>query len=263
MNFLELFDNFIFDLDGVIYTENKATKKSPEVLSELRKNSKNVLFITNNPSRSPYEYKNKLKSLDIYSKPDEFITSPMAIKYYLETKYKKLSKKRAYVIGSNYLKKEVGRTGINSLKEESSYKADLVIMGGHNKFNFNEIKTATLIIRNGADFIATNRDYYYPTQQGLAPATGALLSSIEIASQKKAVIVGKPERYIFELIDRYLMVNKERTLFIGDNLKTDVLGGTNAGFKTALTLTGYNKKHHLKKSKIKPDFIIKDLTELV
>ena len=56
------------------------------------------------------------------------------------------------------LKKEINSTGIQTLKGKKAYFADIVIMGGHNKFNFDEIKTATLAIRNGADFIATNKE---------------------------------------------------------------------------------------------------------
>ncbi|NIP31947.1 MAG: HAD-IIA family hydrolase [Candidatus Dadabacteria bacterium] len=229
---------------------------------ELRKKGKDILFITNNPSRSPSEYKKKLNTLNIYSKLSEFITSPMAVNYYLNKKYKNLGDKSAFIIGSNYLKKEVKKSGIKSVKGKKAYNSDLTIMGGHNKFNFEEIKTATISIRNGSDFIATNKDLFYPTENGLSPATGALLASIEAASQSNAVIVGKPEKYIFEILKTH-KIKLKRTLLIGDSLNTDILGGKNAGFKTALALTGNTNTNDLKKSEIKPDYVINDLSQLI
>ena len=50
---------------------------------------------------------------------------------------------------------------------------------------------------------------------------------------------------------------------IGDNLDTDILGGKNAGIKTALVLTGNASKKDLKKSDISPDYVIKDVSLLL
>ncbi|NIS10145.1 MAG: sugar-phosphatase, partial [Candidatus Dadabacteria bacterium] len=48
---------------------------------------------------------------------------------------------------------------------------------------------------------------YYPTSEGLVPATGALVAAIETASSKKATIVGKPKRIMFD-IAKGLLTNK-------------------------------------------------------
>ena len=137
-------------------------------------------------------------------------------------------------------------------------------MGGHRRFNFNEINTATILLRKGAKFIASNHDPFYPTLNGISPASGALLSSIEVASEKKAIITGKPEKYLFDLsMETAQFKNKKKTVLIGDNLFTDILGGNNYGISTVVTLTGLTKRKDIKNSKIKPDFIIKNLSYLL
>lgn len=262
MNFLSKYDQYIFDLDGVVYLDDKETIGASETLKKLRKHNKKVCFVTNNPTRSPKEYKNKLASFNIHSDVDEIISSPMALKYYLESKYGMESNKSAYIIGSSYLKDEIKKTGIKSLAVKDVHRADLVLMGGHKKFNYEEIKNATIAIRNGATLIATNKDYYYPSGKGFLPATGSLLISIEKASGRKAVIVGKPEKYIFQLLKSSFIKNVNTTLFIGDSLETDIRGAKKAGIRTALTLTGNTSKGMLIKSKTKPDYVINDLREL-
>src|SRR3970040_344266 len=139
--------------------------------------------------------------------------------------------------------RELGKTVIfltndprGSCREDAK-RSDFVIVGGHQGFNYEEMKIATLAIQNGAHFFATNRDPVYPTPEGLVPATGAILASIEYATGKKATIVGKPEVIIFEVAKKFLS-SHERVAIVGDRLDTDILGGKRPGITTLFTLSG-------------------------
>ena len=264
MKILENFELFLFDLDGVVYTDDKPTRGAVETVNTIKSNKKKVLFITNNPARSKREYSDKLKKLGINVKSSEILTSADSICRYLVTKINNIKRKSAYVIGSRYFKSQIKKTGIKIVSGKNFNKTDFVIMGGHREFNFNEINTATILIRKGAKFIATNHDSFYPTQYGFSPATGALVASIENASGKKALVTGKPERYIFDIsMETAGFNNKKKTLLVGDSLYTDILGGKRFGIKTALTLTGITNKKNLKQSDITPDYVIKDLRYLL
>jgi len=264
MKFFENFDLFLFDLDGVVYIDDKPTHGAVETINTIKKCNKKVLFITNNPARSKSEYTGKLRKMGINAKRSEILTSADSICRYLETKVKNIESKSAYVIGSRYFKSQIKKTGIIINNGKNYKKTDFVIMGGHRQFNFNEINIATILIRKGAKFIATNHDPFYPTLHGLSPASGALLTSIETASEKHALITGKPEKYIFDIsMETAQLKNKKKTLLIGDNLNTDIVGGINFGIKTALTLTGLTTRKILKQSNITPDYIIKDLSYLL
>ena len=168
------------------------------------------------------------------------------------------------MIGSKALKKEIELAGLNLVDGEEAKKADFVILGGHPDFHFNELKLATLALRNGAEFFATSRDPAYPSTEGHIPATGAMLASIEVASDRKAVVAGKPESIIFEeALFHAKCSGKKNTVIIGDRLDTDILGGKIAGISTVLTLSGSTKKEDVKISEVKPDFIIDDLRGLL
>lgn len=259
MDFQNSFDHFVFDLDGVIYSGEKAIDNSPRVLETLRKNKKEIRFITNNPSRSPSEYVKKLRKLGIESHSSEFVTSPMATVSLIKEKLSSEKWNTVFIAGSDYLKNEVTQTGLVELYGEDSLDADLVVMGSHPAFNLEEIKTASIAIGNGAGFIGTNADFFYPCEHGRAPATGALLASVEAASGKKAVTSGKPEKYMFDILEKSGVAPTKKTLLVGDSLQTDIAGGKKAGYSTALVMTGVTKKTDLEGNAIKPDFILKNV----
>ena len=263
MDFQNSFDHFVFDLDGVIYSGEKAIGNSPGVLEALRKNKKEIRFITNNPSRSPSDYAEKLRGLGIRSHDGEFVTSPMATASMIREKLSSEKWKTVFIAGSDYLKNEVRETGLVEVSGNDSLGADLVVIGSHPEFNLEEIKTASIAIGNGADFIGTNGDYFYPCEHGRAPATGALLASVEAASGKKAVTAGKPERYMFDLLEQSGVAPTKKTLLVGDSLRTDVAGGKKTGYSTALVLSGVTKKADLEDNKITPDFILDDISLLL
>lgn len=263
MDFQNSFDSFVFDLDGVIYSGEKAIGDSPRVLEILRKNKKDIRFITNNPSRSPSDYAEKLRNLGIESYDSEFITSPMATVSLIEEKLPSEKWETVFIAGSDYLKNEVRKTGLVELCGEDSLGADLVVIGSHPGFNLEEIKTASIAAGNGADFIGTNGDYFYPCEHGRAPATGSLLASVEAASGKKAVTAGKPERYMFDLLEKSGVVPTKKTLLVGDSLFTDIAGGEKSGYSTALVLSGVTKKTDLGNEEITPDFILDDISFLL
>ena len=47
MKFLENYELFLFDLDGVVYTDDKPTRGAVESINKIKANKKKVLFITN------------------------------------------------------------------------------------------------------------------------------------------------------------------------------------------------------------------------
>lgn len=263
MNFQNSFDYFVFDLDGVIYSGETAIGDSPRVLEILRKNKKCIRFITNNPSLSPSEYVEKLRKLGIESHSNEFVTSPMATVSLIKEKTPSEKWETVFIAGSNYLKNEIRKTGLVELYGENSLGADLVVMGSHPGFNLKEIKTASIAIGNGAGFIGTNGDYFYPCEYGRAPATGALLASVEAASGKKAVTAGKPEKYIFNLLKESGVAPTKKTLLVGDSLRTDIAGGKKAGYSTVLVLSGITNKTDLGNNETTPDFILENISFLL
>ena len=50
--------------------------------------------------------------------------------------------------------------------------------------------TATLAIQKGPHFIGTNLDLNIPTERGLLPSAGSLITLLEVATRVKPVYIG-------------------------------------------------------------------------
>jgi glycerol 3-phosphatase-2 len=263
MRLADRFDCFLIDLDGVVYVGESPTEGAVETINLLKKSGKIVIFLTNDPRKTAAEYSEKLREMGIVVTRGDVVTSGMAIAYHIRNSYPDIENKSAYVVGSKSLKDEIRLTGIEVVSGEDAGRADFVIVGGHPEFHYEEMKLATLAIRGGAEFFATNRDPSYPSPEGLIPATGAMLASIETACGRKAVVAGKPELIMFEVaLAEHLHRDRERFAVIGDRLDTDVQGGRNAGIAAILALSGSTSEDDLKHSEIKPDYVIRDLRDL-
>ncbi len=261
MKLFDLFDLFLIDLDGVVYVGDIPTIGAKETLSTIRESGKRLIFLTNDPRSSSSDYSEKLEKMNIQAASDDVITSGMAIAHHIRDSFD-INHKKAYVVGSLALKMEIEKIGIKLCYGEAAKGVDFVIVGGHQEFSYEEMKLASLAVRNGAHFFATNRDPVFPTAEGLVPATGAILASIEVASGKKAVVAGKPESMMFE-VAKEIGCPHSRAVIIGDRLDTDILGGKRAGIKTILALSGSTKADDVSKSGIKPDYVIDDLRGLI
>ncbi len=214
------------------------------------------LFLTNNSEQTPRDLKLKLEKRGIDVDEENFITSAMATAMFLRQQKENAT---VYVIGGGGLINELYNIGF-SLSESNP---DYVVVGKTRTFTFETIRTAAALIRGGAKFIGTNPDMVDPCEDGFEPACGALLAVIEAASGHKPYIVGKPNSLMMMLATRKLMVHPDDTVMIGDRMDTDIVGGLEAGMKTALVLSGVSRKEDLPKFPYKPDYIFDSVADIV
>ena len=65
----------------------------------------------------------------------------------------------------------------NANVEITSKKPDYVVVAETKEYDYSKITEATLLIQEGAKFIATNKDLTGPSQRGPVPACGTLVCS--------------------------------------------------------------------------------------
>lgn len=135
----------------------------------------------------------------------------------------------------------------------------MVLAGLDRGFNYTKMAIAMRNIREGASFIATNTDATLATERGFKPGGGAIVRAIEVASGKRATVVGKPSKIMGEFILRELEIEPSDSLLIGDRLETDIAFGRALGMHTALVLTGVSTEEEVEKSDVKPDYILESL----
>ncbi|MGC9003568.1 MAG: HAD-IIA family hydrolase [bacterium] len=248
---------FIFDLDGVIYRETQPLPGAREIVQKLRERGKRVVFLTNNSTKTRYQYKRKLSNIGIKADVEEIFTSAWGTALFL----KQEGAKKALVIGEQGLKKELKRMGIEitSLPERD---VDYVVVGLDRHFTYRKLCNAFEAVRNGAKFLATNMDYTFPIEDKIVPGGGAIVASLRWALRMEPILIGKPSPFLLELIMNRYGVGKNETVIVGDRLDTDIEMGKRAGIKTILVLTGVTSQEELEDSPIKPDEVVHSLDEL-
>ncbi|XP_066590175.1 uncharacterized protein [Prorops nasuta] len=285
--FLESFDTVLTDCDGVLWIQMKPILNASETLNAFRNIGKQVYYVTNSSGRSKEQFMKKCKLLNFEVIGDDVICTPYLAACYLRDIG---FSKKVYVIGSEAITKELDKVGITSIgvgpdpvkqNDSVSYQqfekdpdVGAVIVGFDEHFSYPKmIKAATYLYDPNVLFIGTNTDCRVLIPNSFVfPGTGSLVRCIEACSQRKATIVGKPDRYISDVLLKHLKIKPERTLIIGDRCETDVLLGTRCGFKTMLVLSGETKLQTLEKYKQSsqpehkgfiPNFYIDSLSDLL
>jgi len=248
------FKALVIDLDGSVYHGNTLIEKADEALNFLGKKY-DILYLTNNSTRSRAEFARKLANFGISCTKQQLITSGYVSAQYIKEHY---ASSKVYVIGEQGLKDELTEHDITICEED----CDCVLVGLDKEFHYKKMSKALNIILNGAVFIATNNDPFLITSEGVKPGAGSLVSAIETASGKKAIVTGKPSAFITNLIVKELKVKPEEILIVGDNLQTDILMGIKGGMKTALVLTGASKMGDIERLQIRPDHIFESITKI-
>jgi ribonucleotide monophosphatase NagD (HAD superfamily) len=95
------------------------------------------------------------------------------------------------------------------------------------------------------------------------PGAGAIIAAVVTACDQEPIWGGKPEPVMMQVALDRLGVPANQTLAVGDRLETDILGGYNAGCRTALVLSGVSTLQDLSKFSPKPDLVARDLAELI
>jgi HAD superfamily hydrolase (TIGR01450 family) len=254
------FDGWLVDLDGVVYVGEHALPGAPEAIAALRSRGHAVVFVTNDPRSSRREYADKLTALGVATTPRDVVTSASATADVVGST--RPSGSTVYVIGSTALKDEMARVGCVVLEDRDGLDAELVVIGGHEGFDYRELATGSIAVRRGARLYATNRDATFPTPDGPAPATGPIVAAVEVGSGTVATAIGKPEPHMFEQA-RTRMPAEARVAVVGDRLDSDVLGGHRAGFATVLVRDPSRPDADHGSAPVEPDHVVPSLAALL
>ena len=247
--------HLIIDMDGVLYLGGKPMPRLVDFFNFLRQHSIQFILATNNSTRTPQEYVDKLAGMGVIVSPDEILVSGLATARFLAHEYPQGT--RAHVFGMPALKQAMTDEGF-VLAEES---VELVVASMDTDLTYEKLAQAAILIRKGARFIATNLDPTQPSERGLLPGTGSIILALEAASGVKATAIGKPEPIIYQLAMEQMNADPDTTAIIGDRVDTDILGGKRAGMKTVCVLSGSSDR--MEAEAIGADLIFDDIAHLL
>jgi 4-nitrophenyl phosphatase len=249
--------HLIIDMDGVLYLGDKPMAGLERFFGFLREHRVGFQLVTNNSTLTPGMYVQKMARMGVTVRESQVLTSSIATADYLANTYPAGSK--VFAIGEEGL--------IDALQEAGFVLSRLdpvaVVVGFDRDITYAKLREATLLIRSGVPFVATNPDRTLPMPEGLVPGTGTIVAAIAAATDQEPLIVGKPEPLLMEQAMARMGAQAETTAAIGDRPETDILSAQRAGMLSIMTLSGATDRQRLATFDIEPEIVLPDIVALV
>jgi NagD protein len=247
---------FICDMDGVIYHGNRLLPGVKKFVEWLKAEEKSFVFLTNSSERTPKELQEKLSRLGIEVDHTHFYTSALATATFLASQRPKGS---AYIIGEAGLINALYNVGYTM----NNVNPDYVVIGESKSYSFDRIELAVNLVLKGAKLIGTNPDISGPIENGITPATKALIAPIEMVTGRNAYFIGKPNPLMMRIAVKKLGIEPEETVIIGDRMDTDIIAGIESEIDTALVLSGITDMVGMRYFPYRPRFVLNGVIDLV
>ena len=213
----------LLDLDGTVYNGSVLIDGAKEAVEGIRRMGLKLFFFTNNSGKSRQAVADKLEGMGIPCTKDDVISSAYTCARYLKDN----GIDNVYVSGTDGLREEIKAFGTSIVGPDSM---DAVVIGMDPNYDYQRMTEALNAVLCCKILIACNRDRVFPCSKGACPGCGAMVSSIEHCSGRKAdVTIGKPERHMFDLVMNMLDADAGELLVVGDTYDSDILMAERCG----------------------------------
>lgn len=247
---------FVLDMDGTVYLDDDMIEGSLEFINEVAASQdRDFIFFTNNASRVPSVYVEKLHRLGLDVDESKVVTAGDVCAEFLKVNY---PGRRIYLNGTPVLVENWKAKGLDIVEEDP----DVCVQSFDTTLTYHKLDRICHYIRNGAPFIATHMDTNCPTSYGFMPDCGAMCSLITDSTGVKPRFLGKPWKETVDMITEITGYKAEEMAFVGDRLYTDVRTGVDNGAKGFLVLTGEADMQTVAESDVEPTCIYDSLNEM-
>lgn len=248
---------FALDMDGTVYLGEQWIEGAREFLHAVEENGQKYVFLTNNSSKNPQTYIDKLERMGLSIDESQIVTSGQATIAYLKRNF---PGRRVFLLGNELLREEFTKEGI-ILDEQSP---EVVTVGFDTSLTYAKMCRVCDLVREGLPYISTHPDYNCPTETGFIPDAGAIHAFIHASAFRYPDhIVGKPNADIMNYLAERAGVEKQYTAMVGDRLYTDVAAGVHNGYTGILVLSGEATMEDVKTSDVVPHLIFDSVREMI
>lgn len=248
----------LFDLDGVLYTGNNAIAGAADVVHWCVDEAIPHLFLTNTTSRPRAALVDKLAGFNIPSTPNDFLTPALAAREWLQ---RNISGKIALFIP------EATRDEFNGFEqcgEGAEEGAAAVVLGDLGEaWDFHRLNRAFRLLMSNPDarLVALGMTRYWRAEDGLRLDAAPFVKALEHASDREAVVLGKPSKDFYTSAINRLGSIAGETIMIGDDIRGDIGGAQAAGIHGVLVKTGKYRDTDLEQG-ISPYAVIDSIADM-
>lgn len=233
----DLYDAYVFDMDGTIYLGDHLLPGAARMINELRRRGIGVRFLSNNPTKDPEQYATKLAKLGLPTDVSDIANTVVTTAGWLKENHPNAV---LFPIAEeplcNYLRNEGFELS------DDPEKIDIVIASYDRTFDYRKLQIAfdAIWFHKRAFLVQTNPDKYCPFPGGRGePDCASIVAAIEACTGTKCVAnFGKPDPIMLTEALRGFGVAPDRAVMVGDRLGTDIKMAVDGGMTSALVLTG-------------------------
>lgn len=250
---------FLIDLDGTTYLGDQLIEGAIDFIELLQRRNVEYLFLTNNSSKHPCQYREKLSRLGLEVPQEKVFSSSLATAHYLKQKAQEYHWQRLYVLGTRDLEEVFIEHGFVM----DSDQPQVLVLGFDTTLTYAKLWKFCSLVQQGLPYIATHADINCPIPGGYMPDAGAMMACIKASTGRDPdIIVGKPNRIMVEMAAQQLGIPSSSLVMVGDRLYTDIALGLNSGIATVLVLSGETQRRDLEHSPYQPNAVFNHLGEL-
>ena len=251
-NFAQI-KGLLFDLDGVLYVGSAPVAGAIEAVSKLRDSGLACRFITNTSTLSLQSLHKKINALGFDIAQVEIISAPQAALNFLKTQNDPICR---FLLADD-VKKDFAAF------KQSDTEAEYIVVGDiGNAWTYQMLNEVFACLMRGAKLIAIHKNRFWQTEHGLQMDIGAFIHGLEYASNRQAMMIGKPSADFFNIALADMQLSASQVLMIGDDIDSDIGGAQQVGIKSVLVCTGKYRQAYADASYIKPDFLLDSIADL-
>ena len=261
----ELFDAYLFDLDGTIYLGDQLLPGAGRLIAALRRQERPIRFISNNPTRDPAQYAAKLTALGVPTAPDEIVNTVVTTVAWLRARHPDAV---VFPIAEAPLIRALTEAGIRI--SDRAEEIDIVIASYDRGFDYRKLQIAfdAIWFHRRAFLVQTNPDRFCPYPGGRGqPDAAAITAAIEASTGTTCRhSFGKPDPLMLTAAMATLpALEPQRVVMVGDRLHTDVAMAIGAGVRSAVVLTGEATAEQVAAlpNAAAPDFVLDRIDRLI
>ena len=240
-----LYAAYAFDLDGTIYLGDHLLPGARRLVEELRRRELVVRFLSNNPTKDPEQYAEKLERLGLPTPVDEIVNTVVTMTRWL---LDNAPGAVVYPISEPPLVRALERAGIRMSNDPA--EIDVVVASYDRTFTYEKLQIAfdAIWYHRRARLVATNPDRYCPFPGGRGePDCAAIVAAVEACTGARCeATTGKPDPAMLRAALAGLEVAPADCVMVGDRLSTDIRMALDTGMAAALVLTGETRAEDLR-----------------
>ncbi|AYG63208.1 TIGR01458 family HAD-type hydrolase [Rhizobium jaguaris] len=243
----------LLDLAGVIYDGEDLIAGATAAVARLHEAGLPIRFVSNTTRSNKQAILNRLERFGLSVASNELFTPAQAARDWLGR-----NERSPHLLVHPDLAPD--------FHDLAGGKGKALVVGDAGEvFDYRTLNAAFRQLIEGANFLALAPNRTFKDADGkLSLDAGAFVAALEFASQRRAIVLGKPSPEFFLSALASMHCPKTEAVMVGDDAETDVAGALRAGLSHALLVrTGKYRRGDEKRFRSQPTATVNDISAAV